>query len=67
MSEAVRDILAADPRVAYAIVFGPAARGQLGPHSDLDVALGLSAGASFDALDLGALVARLEAAAGRGR
>jgi len=35
----VRDVLHADPSVAAAIVYGSAARGQLRPDSDLDVAV----------------------------
>jgi predicted nucleotidyltransferase len=65
MLERLREILAADPRVAYALVFGSAASGRPGPHSDVDVALGLAPDATLDLLELGALAARLEAAAGR--
>lgn len=59
MLDAVREILAADPRIAYAIAFGSVARGRAGPHSDLDVAIGLAGGASLDLLALGALSGRL--------
>jgi uncharacterized protein YutE (UPF0331/DUF86 family)/predicted nucleotidyltransferase len=65
MLEALRRVLADDPRVAYAIAFGSAARGAAGSHSDVDAALGLLAGARLTARELGALAARLEAAAGR--
>lgn len=37
----------------------------MSPFSDLDVAIGLRTGVSFGASDIGALVSRLEAAAGR--
>lgn len=65
MLDAVREILERDPRIAFAMLFGSGARGELGPHSDWDVAVGLVPGASLDATELGALVARLEAAASR--
>lgn len=65
MLDAVSKLLADDPRIAYALVFGSAGRAQLAPYSDLDVALGLAAGTSLAALELGALAARLEEAAGR--
>jgi len=38
MDEALREVLRADPRVAFALVFGSVARGQATPHSDLDIA-----------------------------
>jgi predicted nucleotidyltransferase len=63
MFEALRDALAEESRVAYAIVFGSAARGSAGAHSDLDVAIGLADGARLGAREVGALAARLEAAA----
>jgi uncharacterized protein len=63
--DAVSKSLADDPRVAYALVFGSAGWAQAGPHSDLDVALGLAAGTTRGALELGALAARLEEAGGR--
>lgn len=65
MFEAVTEMLARDPRIAYAIVFGSAARGDSGPRSDLDLALGLAPGVRLDALGIGDLAGRLEAAAGR--
>jgi predicted nucleotidyltransferase len=63
--EALRRVLDEEPRVAYAIAFGSAARGAVGPHSDVDVALELSAGAFLTPRELGALAARLEDAAGK--
>ncbi|HME72574.1 MAG TPA: nucleotidyltransferase domain-containing protein [Myxococcota bacterium] len=65
MLDAVSKLLADDPRLAYAVVFGSAGRTQLGPNSDLDVALELSAGSTLGTLEMGALAARLEEAAGR--
>jgi predicted nucleotidyltransferase len=65
MLEAVREVLLASPDVLYALVFGSAARGQLGPASDLDVALEMREGAARDLHSLGRLIGRLEAAAGR--
>jgi hypothetical protein len=65
MIEALRHVLEGDPRVAYALVFGSSARGTAGPHSDLDVAIGLAAGVRMTALELGELASRLEGAAGR--
>jgi predicted nucleotidyltransferase len=63
--EALRSILAADPRIAYALVFGSSVRGAAGSGSDVDVALGLARGVELTALELGELAARLEQAAGR--
>lgn len=62
---AIRQTLVGDPRVAYALVFGSTARGTAQPARDLDVAVGLARGASFDARAVGALVADLERAAGQ--
>jgi len=65
MLDALRRILDAEPGVAYALAFGSPARGTARPDSDVDLALGLSAGAPRDAQALGRLAARLTAAAGR--
>ena len=65
MLESLRQVLAEDPRVAYALLFGSSARGAASPHSDVDVAIGLAAGVRLSALELGALVSRLEDAAGK--
>lgn len=43
-------VLEADSRIAYGVAFGSTARGQAHADSDLDVAIGLAAGAEFDAL-----------------
>ena len=63
--EALKRALEADPAIAYALVFGSAARGTAHAHSDVDVAIGLSEGQRLTALDLGDLVSRLEEAVGR--
>jgi predicted nucleotidyltransferase len=65
MFEALKSALEADPRIAYALVFGSAAKGTARPDSDLDVAIGTTRAASLDLIGLGGLAARLEAAAGR--
>jgi len=62
---AIREVLQGDDRIAFALIFGSAARGELTPFSDIDVAVGLRAGVSFDASDIGALISRLDAVAGR--
>jgi predicted nucleotidyltransferase len=63
--DAIRDLLDGDPRIAYALVFGSTARGSDHAASDVDVAVGLSAGVSLDTRETGALVSDLERAAGR--
>ncbi len=65
MFEAIRRLLEQDPRIAYALVFGSAVRGTDHAGSDLDVALAFRSGSTPDALELGDLSSRLEAAAGR--
>ncbi len=65
MLDDLRRVLAEDARVAYALVFGSAARGSSGPHSDVDVAIGLASGARLTARDLGGLGALLEDAVGK--
>jgi predicted nucleotidyltransferase len=63
--EALRSALASDERVAYALLFGSAARGTNRGDSDVDVALGLRSGVRLSPSELGELTARLEAAASR--
>lgn len=65
--ERVRETLAADPRVASALLFGSAARNRARADSDLDVALLAADGAQVRALrrDLLRLGARASLAAGR--
>jgi hypothetical protein len=61
----LRRVLLAEPRVAYALVFGSAARGSSHAHSDVDVAVGVRPGPRLSALEVGTLAARLEAVAKR--
>jgi predicted nucleotidyltransferase len=65
MLDALRRVLASEPDLAYALVFGSAARDSLRPDSDVDVAIELRAGAARDVLTLGTLVARIESAVRR--
>jgi predicted nucleotidyltransferase len=65
VDDAIRDVLQGDDRIAFALIFGSTARGQVTPFSDLDIAIGVRAGVSLDAGDIGTLVSGLEAAAGR--
>lgn len=57
-------MLEADPRIAYAILFGSRGRGTAHGRSDTDLAVGLTKGVRLSAGELGDLVSRLEAAAG---
>lgn len=63
--DAIRPVLEADDRVAYAVVFGSAARGAMHARSDLDVAIGLRPGVALDLFAAGGLAGRLAQAAGR--
>jgi predicted nucleotidyltransferase len=63
--DALRQVLADDVRVDYALLFGSSARGSAHCRSDLDVAVGLRSGVRLDPRELGDLVSRLEHAAGR--
>src|SRR5688572_24546655 len=65
MLDELRRVLASEPDLAYALVFGSAARNSLRPDSDVDVAIELRAGAARDVLALGTLVARIESAVRR--
>lgn len=65
MDDVIRRILAADPRVAYALVFGSSARGTMTPFSDLDVAVGIKPGVAVDHRWIGGLTAQLEHSTGR--
>ena len=65
VEDALRRALEAEPAVAYAVFFGSRARGTAHAGSDADVAVEFIPGAPRDPLTLGALVSRLEAAAGR--
>jgi predicted nucleotidyltransferase len=57
--------LQADGRIAYALLFGSAARGTVHAQSDLDVAVGVDPQARLSVRDIGDLTSRLETAAGR--
>ncbi|MFY9344472.1 MAG: nucleotidyltransferase domain-containing protein [Planctomycetota bacterium] len=61
MFDEVAKVLAADPRIAYALVFGSCARGQAHAQSDLDVAIG-GLSSPFSEHDLGDLIGLLESA-----
>ena len=61
----LRQEFAADPRFAYALLFGSTARGTAHAESDVDVAVGLVDGVSLDVHEIGDLVSRLESATGR--
>jgi len=63
--ERIADILRAEPRIGYAVLFGSVARGTSHTASDIDVAIGVAADVAFDHRALGRLVTRLESAAGR--
>jgi len=59
----LRCVLEADPRIAYAILFGSRGRGSVHDRSDTDLAIGLARGERLSATDLGEIVSRLEGAA----
>jgi hypothetical protein len=63
--EGLEKVLAEDPRIVYALVFGSSARGTAHAGSDLDIAIGLEPRTRIGALELGGLIARLEGAGGR--
>lgn len=64
-SVGLRRVLDADPRVAFALLFGSAARGTARSDSDLDVAVGLRRPESFTGRDVLDLLSKLEGATGR--
>ena len=57
-------MLEADPRIAYAILFGSKGRGTAHDLSDTDVAIGLAGRAKLSVSEFGELLSRLESAAG---
>ena len=63
--EAARRVLEADPRIAYALVFGSAAQEDGRLARDLDLAVGLTPTTRLSIRDVGELVSRLEKAAGK--
>ncbi len=64
MIERLRSVLEADPRVAFAILFGSRGRGSAHDRSDTDLAVGLARGAQLSVTEIGDLLSRLETAAG---
>lgn len=64
MIDRLRRVLEADPRIAYALLFGSRGRGSAHAGSDSDVAIGLAPGARLSGPEAGDLVSRLEQAAG---
>ncbi len=64
MIERLRSVLEADPRVAFAILFGSRGRGSAHDRSDTDLAVGLARGARLSVTEIGDLLSRLETAAG---
>lgn len=62
MDEAIRNVLLADKRVAFALVFGSAARGTATPFSDVDIGIGIEPGTSMDHRAIGQLTWQLEQA-----
>ena len=65
MLNEIRRVLEDEADLAYALVFGSASRGTLGPTSDVDVAVEFRPEAAPDRVTLGRLAARLESAARR--
>lgn len=65
MEEALRTVMEREPRIAYALLFGSAARNEETPFSDVDVAIGLKQGEQLDVSAIGSLVTELERATRR--
>jgi predicted nucleotidyltransferase len=65
LADRLRAALEHEPDLAYAVLFGSAARDALRPDSDVDIAVELRPAARLDREALGALMIRLEAAAER--
>jgi predicted nucleotidyltransferase len=61
----VRDALAAQPGIAFAVLFGSAARGALRASSDVDLAVRFAEGAVGRGWELGGMIAALEETLGR--
>lgn len=61
----VRDVLAAEERIAFAVLFGSAARGALRASSDIDLAVRFAEDAQSQGWELGGIIAALEEALGR--
>jgi predicted nucleotidyltransferase len=56
MDDAIRDVLSADERVGYALLFGSQARDAATPFSDVDIAIGAKTGARLDRRGIGDLI-----------
>ncbi len=67
MLEPLTRALEAEDGLAYAILFGSAARGTAHAGSDLDVAVAYAGGRTPEVMEIGGLVSRLEAATGGAR
>lgn len=65
MFESLKQLLEPDGRVAYALVFGSAARGATSSESDIDIAIGLAVGVRLTVREFAELASRLESATGR--
>lgn len=65
MFEPLKELVEPDARVAYALLFGSAARGVTSPQSDIDVAVGLASGVRLSVREIAELVSRLESAIGK--
>lgn len=61
----LREVLASQPAIAFAVLFGSAATGLLRPQSDLDLAVRFAPGSKPQGWDFGGLVAALEQATRR--
>ncbi len=62
--DTIETILAADPRISFALRFGSTARGHSHSHSDVDLGIGLVDGAELGRRELADLCSRLDSAAG---
>jgi len=60
-----RDVLAAQEGIAFAVLFGSAARGALRASSDVDLAVRFAEDARCQGWELGGIIATLEEAFGR--
>ncbi len=65
MADQVRAALAQRPEIAFAILFGSAASGNMGPSSDVDIAVRFRPGRAPAGWDFGGLVMHLESALSR--
>ncbi len=61
----IRSVFDADPRVAYALLFGSRGRGHAHERSDVDIAVGLVPPGRLSVNEIGDLISRLETAAGQ--